>query len=195
MAQSLDKISYERRHMREVSALFEGALEHFKQNLGDPSEFYLACADYLIPSQQRLFAQDKRLGQVLKSRVDENDNENLARIDALERSLSISEEALRKFEIETETFRKAGHKGRRVFEEESQAYKDVMKNVLATQRHALIDLTSKFLKEEDWAYIADFGDDVLAHEKPRYERVTKARPEAIPFPSFPDGPPDPKTTA
>jgi len=181
--------------MREVSTLFEAALGNFKQESVDLTEFHLACADYLVPSQRRLFAQDKRLGNVLKSRVDKDDNENIARIGALERCLLISEEALEKFELATETYRQAGEKGRQAFEQKSEVYQDVMKNVLATQRHALIDLTSKFLKEKDWAYIADFGDDVLLQEKLRYERVVQAKPEAIPFPTFPDdGPPNLKNT-
>lgn len=176
MDSPLEKLRWERRRKLQVREAFRRGLEHFAATPGDPVDFYLAAAAYLIPAQRRLIDQDMRLAVLLKPRVPQSQVEDLAGIESLKGRLHQSDQALRAFEAATSRLRTARAAARAEFESASRAYIDFVVNVLGARSHSLRHLTTTLFSTDDWSHITGLTPEVLAEEERLFRAVRDIAP-------------------
>lgn len=179
MMKPLEVLQWERRRKLQVREAFRAGMTAFASLPDDPSGFYGACADYLVPAQRRLIDQDMRLANLIESRVPASQAEDHEKIAALKGRLQDSDMALRAFEAGARDLRQQGSAARGRFEAAARTYIDFVVNVLGARSHSLRHLTSTLLSEADWSYITGMTPELIAEEGELFERVRTTAPAGI----------------
>lgn len=176
MATAVELLRWERRRKMQVRESFSAGLAHFRSAGGDAEAFYHACIDYLVPGQQRLIDQDRRLVDLLAPRVPAAQQADHQAMQALRERLDLGAKTLKEFEAAAGQYRRAGRAGRADFEAAAARFLDVLVNVLGARSHSLRHLTSTLLSDEDWQHIVDSTPAFTAAEAAAFAAVTAAAP-------------------
>ena len=175
---SHQRVREERMRMSKVRRVLGLALEG-KAPVEDPVPLYLACADYLQHSLDRLHAQDHRLWERLDPHAGPDDVEFREKLDQLKARLGASEQALAGLVEAREALRAGGAAQRGAFEDEARAFLDVFLNVLAASRHSTLAEEEEKFAGADWDYVADNTAEAAARELRLFGQVEHAAPGAI----------------
>ncbi len=175
---SQQRVREERMRMSKVRRVLGVALDG-EASLEDPVPAYLACADYLKHSLERLHAQDHRLWERLNPHAGPDDIVFRQKLDHLKERLAASEQALAGLVAVRDSLRAQGASRRAAFEEEARAFLHVFLNILAASRHSTLAEEEEKFAGADWDYVADNNAEAAARELRLFEQVENAAPGVI----------------
>ena len=172
---SQQSVRQERMRMSRVRRVLGMALEG-EAPVEDPIPVYLASADYLEHSLNRLHAQDHRLWERLDPHAGPDDLEFREKLDHLKARLAASENALAGLVQARDALRADGAPQRAAFEHEARSFLDVFLNILAASRHSTLAEEEEKFAKADWEYVADSTAAASARELRLFEQVEAAAP-------------------
>ncbi len=175
---SHQRVREERMRMSKVRRILGMALDG-EAAVEDPIPVYLACADYLKHSLDRLHAQDHRLWERLDPHAGPDDTAFREKLDHLKERLAASEQALAGLVRARDALRSARAPRRADFEDEARAFLHVFLNILAASRHSTLAEEEEKFAGSDWDYVADNTAAAAARELRLFEQVDNAAPGAI----------------
>ena len=175
---SHQRVREERMRMSKVRRVLGVALDG-EAAVEDPIPAYLACADYLKHSLDRLHAQDHRLWERLDPHAGPDDAVFREKLDHLKARLAASEQALAGLVQARDALRAAGAPQRAAFEDEARAFLHVFLNILSASRHSTLAEEEEKFAGSDWDYVADNTAQAAARELELFEQVENAAPGVI----------------
>ncbi|MCY4165395.1 MAG: hypothetical protein OXF03_04520 [Gammaproteobacteria bacterium] len=178
IADSQQRVREERMRMSKVRRVLGAALDG-EAALADPIPAYLACADYLKHSLDRLHAQDHRLWQRLDPHAGPDNVAFRQKLDHLKERLAASEQALAGLVAARDALRGQGACRRAAFEKEARAFLHVFLNILAASRHSTLAEEEEKFAGADWDYVADHTAEAAARELRLFGQVENAAPGVI----------------
>jgi hypothetical protein len=170
------EIARERRRQIQVRKAFEAGLALAEQADRDLSAFYLACAEYMVFSMDRLHEQDQYIHDLLKQRIPIEDGDAHERLDVLEERQGKSRELMETFRHGMEKFRQAGRDGIQAFEKGARQFTAKFTSLLAPRKNPFHKHTDELFTEEDWVVIAGVSEDSLGREAELFVAVQRAAP-------------------
>ena len=173
------EIARERRRQIQVRKAFEQGLALAEQVEGDLTDFYLACAEYMVFSMDRLHEQDQYIHDSLKQRIPVEDADAHERLDVLQERQSKSRELMETFRQSMEKLRRAGRGGIHAFEQRARDFVDRFTSLLAPRKNPFHKHTDQLFSEEDWIVIAGVTEHSLGREAALYVAVQRSAPAGI----------------
>lgn len=171
-----ERIGNERRRLREIRMNMLAAIEQ-KAN-GDESfvPFYIASADYIDATMERLHEQDVKMGDMIREKADPAEDNIDEAIGQLEARLQGAKEHLKPFLAARDELREKGAAALDLFEHAGRVYSDF---IVANMGHhdASSELSAKLFSPADWEYMANITDDEVAKEQKLFERAAACKPE------------------
>lgn len=178
MTSLMERIGNERRRLRNVRQRMAAAIEA-KAN-GDEGfvPFYIAAADYIDETMQRLHEQDIKMGKMIVEKVDKVDDQIEQALKELDDRLEGAKAHLRPFLAARDSLREKGAEALEDFEAAAKKYSDF---IAANMGHhgSTNDLSAKLFKQEDWVYMAGISDEQSAQEEKLFDRVVETMPERV----------------
>ncbi len=178
MATLMERIANERRRLRFVRQRMAAGLEA-KAN-GDEAyvPFYVAVADYIDTTMQRLHEQDVKMGKMILEKVDEVDDAVEKALGELEERLEGAKAHLDPFLAARDELRERGAAALDKFEVVAKEYSDF---IAANMGHhgATNDLCAKLFSPADWEYMAGITDEQQTQDAELFQRVMKSSPDTV----------------
>jgi hypothetical protein len=144
--------------------------------------FYIAAADYIDATMQRVHEQDIKMGQMITDRVGELDDQIRQALGELDARLAGAKVQLEPFLAARDDLRERGSEALKGFEQAAQTYSDF---IVANMGHhgATNDLSVKLFTPDDWEYMAGISDEQSAHDEQLFNRVVATMPEGVAEPT------------
>jgi hypothetical protein len=171
------EIARERRRQIQVRKAFTTGLD--PQTRWDGHErtpFYLACADYLVFSMDRLHEQDQLIHDLLRERIPPEEREAHERLAALDERQRRSRELLGSFREAAGALAAARDAGLAAFEEEARAFIAAFGTLLQPRKNPFFRHTDRLFDDADWARIAGVTPESFAEEARLFARVRETAP-------------------
>jgi hypothetical protein len=173
-----ERIGNERRRLRLVRQRMAAGIE---AQAGDDAAyvpFYVAVADYIDTTMQRLHDQDVKMGNMIREKVDEVDVQVENALEELAERLRGAEAHLKPFLEARDELREKGIAALESFEAAGKAYSDF---IVANMGHhgATSDLSAKLFSLADWEHMAGITDAQQREDEELYQRVLDASPDAV----------------
>ncbi|MBL8224883.1 MAG: hypothetical protein JNM50_06100 [Chromatiales bacterium] len=175
----LETLRWERTRKLAVREAFRAGLAWHSGHAADPVPFYRACAAYLVPAQQRLIDQDRRLADLLAPRVPAEAAADHAGIESLRERLVAAGRSLQEFAAACDRLERDGADARPGFEAAAAEWLDFVINVLGARSHSLRHLTTTLFSPADWDVIAGITPAVLAAEEAAFAEVVATAPPGL----------------
>jgi len=173
-----ERIGNERRRLREVRLKMVAAIE--AQAGGDEAyvPFYVAVADYIDATMQRLHDQDIKMRNMIVEKVEQVDDSVEKALGELDERLDGAKAKLVPFLEARDALRKTGAEALEKFEQVGQEYSDF---VVANMGHhgATTDLAAKLFSPADWEYMAGISDEQAQQDEDLFQRVVDASPDTV----------------
>jgi hypothetical protein len=173
-----ERIANERRRLRLVRMKMVGAIE--AQAKGDESyvPFYVAAADYIDSTMQRLHEQDVKMRNMIIEKVGEIDDNVEKALGELDERLEGAKAHLKPFLEARDALKESGAEALERFEKIGKEYSDF---IVANMGHhgGTTDLAAKLFSPSDWEYMADVTDEQLQQDDDLFERVEQASPDSV----------------
>ncbi len=179
MKSAIESIMNERGRLRTAHEMLNAALaEEVRDEAFVP--FYIAVADYMEISMDRLHKQDVKMLQRLGEAVDPTDAEAEEIIAEVYRRLDGNQAHLQNFLACRADLQSEGASAVDRFEAVSRDYIDFIHNRMG--HHApSTDLARQIFVEDDWVAIADIDQGYFRKEEALYESVLQTRPGSVPL--------------
>ncbi len=178
MASLMERIGEERRRLRSVRLRMVAAVE--KQAGGDAAfvPFYVAAADYIDVTMQRVHEQDVKMGEMIVEKVGEPDDQVRQALKELDERLDTAKQQLEPFLAARDTLREQGGEALQNFESAAKTYSDF---IVANMGHhgSTNDLSVKLFSPADWEYMAGITDEQSAYDERLYGRVVETTPKGV----------------
>lgn len=168
------EVARERRRQMQVRGAFVAGLQH--GGSAQRMTFLLACADYLLFALDRLYAQDRLLGELLRERLAPGESEARAQVAEVTARLDAGRarvEALRRLADE---LRRDGLRGLPRFEAGAREFTASFDNEMKAHRNPLSLHTDRLLLEPDWERVAGVTPESLAREEQLFAAVRASAP-------------------
>ncbi len=177
-----ERVAAERRRLRSVRQKLSAAVAQTSGGEESYVPFYIAIADYIEAAMERLHAQDIKMGDMIREKVetvDENVKQALAELDE---RLAGNQEHLQRFLEASEALKREGAAAIERFEAVSKAYTDY---ITANMGHhgGTTDLAAKLFSTDDWEYMAGVTDEDMQREKELYAHVEETTPDDLEVPA------------
>jgi hypothetical protein len=176
-----ERVAGERRRLKSVREALTTAVARKAQ--GDPAfvPYYLAIADYLKTSMDRLHAQDVKMGNLIRERLKSPTEAEMRALAELDERLAGNQRHLTAFVAARDSLRRDGAVAVPQFEAVSAAYTSY---IVASMGHhgGSTDLAARLLSAVDWEYMAGITPAETATEQELYGRVFAAQPPALASP-------------
>lgn len=178
MTTLMERIGNERRRLRGVRQRMAAALE--KKANGDEKfvPFYIAAADYIDVTMQRLHDQDVKMGKMVVEKVDKVDDAVKEMMEELERRLEGAKAHLKPFLAARDQLREKGASALENFESAAKEYSDFIAANMGHQR-STNDIAGKIFTPADWEYMAGVSDEQQAQEQALYKQVVESMPANV----------------
>lgn len=173
------EIGRERRRMIQVRKAFETCLAQRDDDAHDPTDFYLACGDYIVWTMARLHDQDQRIHDLLKERLDPGLTDVHEQLAGLNDRQAKSRAFTAEFQQAVTALRNVGPSGRSEFETAAQAFVDLFTTLMAPRKNPFQEHTDVLFTDSDWIDIAGVSNESLAEEQELYELVEATAPAGI----------------
>ena len=173
------EIGRERIRQIQVRKAFEEGLALADRLDQDLTEFYLACAEYMVFSMDRLHDQDQNIHDLLRRRIPVEDADAHERLDVLQERQGKSRELMETFHRSLDKLRQAGQKGVAAFEDGARKFLDKFTSLLAPRKNPFHKHTDELFSDEDWVIIAGVTEDSLGREVELYVAVQRTAPAGV----------------
>ncbi len=181
MSSLREKIAAERRRLREVRQKLSAAVS--QGAAGDPAwvPFYLAVADYMQASMERLHAQDVKMGNMIREKLGELDAAAEQALAELDERLAGAGQRLQQLLAARDRLAADGVAALPEFEVAAREFTDF---IVANMGHhgATTELAARLFSPADWEYMAGISDAERAREVELFERVTATTPDNLQLP-------------
>ncbi len=173
------EIARERRRQIQVRKAFEAGLLLAEQAESDLTDFYLACAEYMVFSMDRLHDQDQLIHDFLKDRIPVEEADAHERLDTLSERQGKSRALMETFREGMDSLKRTGRQGLAAFEEGARKFADKFTSLLAPRKNPFHKHTDELFTDEDWVVIAGVSEDSLATEQLLFIAVKQTAPAEI----------------
>lgn len=163
----------------QIRAAFEAGLALRARPGLELTEFFLACAAYIVFSMDRLHHQDQVIHDLLKERISTEDTTAHERLDILDDRQRRSRELVENFQTAA---RELGNKGpdvRDAFEAAAIEFTSAFSSLMAPRKNPFQKYTDVLFTDEDWQLIALVSDESRSIEHNLYSAVQASSPENV----------------
>ena len=173
-----ERIGNERRRLRSVRQSMVAAIEDETPSDDTYVPFYVAIADYIDETMKRLHEQDVKMGNMIRDKVDEVDDQVEKALGELERRLVGAKAHLDPFLEARDALKDKGSEALDHFEVAAKKYSDF---IVANMGHhdATTDLSTKLFNLSDWEYMAGITADQQAEEENLFQQVSATTPDSL----------------
>lgn len=173
-----ERIANERRRLREVRLRMVAAIE--EQAKGDEAyvPFYVAAADYIDATMQRLHEQDMKMRDMIVEKIEKMDEGVEKALSELDERLEGARAQLQPFLEARDALREAGVEALEKFEQIAKQYSDF---IVANMGHhgATTDLAAKLFSPADWEYMAGITKEQQKQDEDLFKRVVETSPDTV----------------
>jgi len=182
MTTLMERIGNERRRLRSVRQRMAAAIGVQANGNEAFVPFYVAAADYIDATMQRVHEQDIKMGKMIVEKADEVDDHIKQALKELDDRLIGAKAHLEPFLAARDALRERGVEALKDFEAAAQTYSDF---VVANMGHhgSTSDLSVKLFSPADWEYMAGISDEQSAQEQSLFGRVADTMPEGVAEPT------------
>ena len=170
------EIGRERRRYVQVRKTFEAGLTS-AEDVG--SDFYLACAAYMVSSMDRLHEQDQQIHDRLAAKIPPEEKDAHERLAELQERQQKSRKLMARFADCAKELRSADTDNLQTFEKRAREFTEKFNALMAPRKNPFHEHTDRLFSDSDWETIAGVSKQSLATEKQLYEAVSLAAPLAI----------------
>ena len=173
-----ERIAGERRRLRLVRQKMVGAIEDGVQSDDKYVPFYVATADYIDATMQRLHEQDVKMRDMIVEKVGEIDDSVEQALSELDARLEGAKAHLEPFLQARDALVEKGAEALADFEKIGKEYSDF---IVANMGHhgATANLAAKLFSPGDWEYMAGITDEQQAQDQDLFQRVVDLAPESV----------------
>ena len=173
-----ERIGNERRRLRTVRQNMIAAIEQGSKGDEAYIPFYVAVADYIDATMQRLHVQDVKMGEMIREKVESVDAGVEKALAELEERLKGASEHLEPFLAARDALKKEGRVALERFEKAGKKYSDF---VVANMGHhgATTDLSTKLFSTTDWEYMAGITDEEIERDANLFDAVQGNIPDSL----------------
>lgn len=176
-----ERIAGERRRLRKVRQKLSAAVEQTARGNAAWAEFYAAVGDYMEASMERLHAQDVKMGDMIRDKVEEIDAGVQKALDELDERLTGNQQRLDELLKARDALRERGTAAIGLFESAAREFTDfIVRNM--GHHGATTELAARLFKPEDWEAMAGITDAAIAREVALFEKVESATPADLRMP-------------
>jgi TolA-binding protein len=177
-----ERIAGERRRLRSVRQKLSAAVEQTAGGNAEWASFYEAVGDYMEAAMARLHAQDVKMGDMIRDKVERVDEKVQKALDELDERLSGNQRRLDELLAARDELQERGTQAIERFESAAREFTDfIVRNM--GHHGATTELAGKLFKPADWEYMAGITDEAMAHEVALYERVETTTPADLEVPA------------
>ena len=179
MPESRAAIGRERRRMIQIRSAFEAGVERATSAGSDLTEFYLACAAYIVCSMDRLHFQDQVIHDLLAERIPGDDTEAHRRLAVLDERQNNSRALVEEFQFATDALRTAGRPGCEIFQAAAKHFIDTFNSTMEARRNPFESYTNQLFSDADWVDVAASSEAADEMEANLYNAVRRSAPDGI----------------
>ena len=178
MATLEERIASERKRLRSVRERMMTGIE--RKSKGDPDyvPFYIAAANYIEETMQRVHEQDVKMEQLIRERVDKIDDSVEEALGELNDRLDGAKKHLKPFVAARDALIEKGEEALEIFEREGKVYSDFIAQNMG-HHPPTANLGAKHFSPDDWAYMAGATDEEIAKEEALYDKFDEATPDDV----------------
>lgn len=185
MQKSRAEVARERRRQMQVRKAFEAGLAAKDWGGSDPVAFYLACADYLKWSMDRLHDQDQIIHDLLSERIAADEKDAHERLAVLNARQQRSRDLMATFMRAADALRAAGRGGLPAFQAAAREFTDTFKSLLQPRKNPFFRHTDVLFTDADWERVAGVTSGSIAEEHELFATVQKTAPAGVDPDQFP----------
>lgn len=178
MTTLMERIGNERKRLKSVRMNMLAAIE--QKSSGDKAyvPFYIAAANYIDATMQRVHVQDVKMDEMIRDKVETMDASVEKALAELAARLDGAKEHLKPFLGARDALKDKGGEALDLFETEGKKYSDF---IVANMGHhpPTADLGAKLFSVEDWEYMAGITDEDVDRETALFNRVQETTPDSI----------------
>ena len=178
MTTLMERIGNERRRLRNVRQRMAAAIEAGANGNEEFVPFYVAAADYIDQTMQRLHDQDVKMGKMIVEKVERVDDNVKQALKELDARLEGAKQHLEPFLAARDALRERGSAALEDFEKAARTYSDF---IVANMGHHGVtnDLSVKLFSRDDWEYMAGISDEQSARDERLFNAVVETMPEGV----------------
>ncbi len=182
MTELRERIAGERRRLRTVRQKLSAAVAQGARGNEKWLPFYVAVADYMEAAMGRLHAQDEKMGDMIRDKVERMDESVTTALGELHERLSGNKVRLDALLLARDGLKRNGSDELGDFEAAAKEFTDF---IVANMGHhgATTDISAKLFSPADWEYMAGITDAEMAREVELFERVEEATPADLNLPA------------
>ncbi len=177
-----ERIGGERRRLQSVRKKLSAAVAQGASGNSDWAPFYVAVGDYMEASIGRLLAQDKKMGEMIREKVETIDDDVKQALSALHKNLTALTERLNRMLAARDTLRNGDIAQLTEFEDAGRALTDYIVANLGHQDGGSNNLAGELFDQKDWEYMAGITDEDMAREVSLFEQVNATTPSDLVLP-------------
>lgn len=176
-----ERIAGERRRLRTVRQKLSAAVAQTAQGNPDWAPFYAAVGDYMEASMARLHAQDVKMGDMIREKVERVDDKVQQALDELDERLAGNQQRLDELLGARDALKAQGAAAIEKFETAAREFTDfIVRNM--GHHGGTTDLAGKLFKPADWEFMAGITDEAMAREVALFEKVQATTPAELELP-------------
>lgn len=181
MTTLMERIGNERRRLRSVRQNMIAAIEQKARGDETYVPFYIAAADYIDATMQRVHIQDVKMEDMIREKIETMDAGVEKALAELQARLIGAKEHLKPFLAARDALMEKGCEALEGFEKEGQEYSEF---IVANMGHhgPTADLGARLFSGEDWEYMAGITDTDVEREAALFARVQETIPGDVKTP-------------
>lgn len=181
MTALMERIGNERRRLRNVRQNMLAAIEQKSQGNEAYVPFYIAAANYIDATMQRVHIQDVKMDDMIREKVETMDADVEQALAELDDRLTGAKEHLIPFLAARDALIESGREALELFEKEGKEYSDF---IVSNMGHhpPTADLGAKLFSAEDWEYMAGITDEDVERETALFDSVQETLPGDVKVP-------------
>ncbi len=182
MTELRERIAGERRRLRTVRQKLSAAVAQGAQGNDQWLPFYIAVGDYMEAAMGRLHAQDEKMGDMIREKVERMDESVTTALGELHDRLSGNQVRLDALLQARDGLQQKATQGLDAFEAAAKEFTDF---IVANMGHhgATTDISAKLFSPADWEYMAGITPAEMAREVELFERVEAVTPDNLKLPA------------
>ena len=177
-----ERIGGERRRLHSVRLKLSAAVAQGASGDTDWTPFYIAVGDYMGASIGRVLAQDIKMGDLVREKVEVVDENVTAALAALDQTMSDLGQRLNGLLAARDNLRSDGDGALTEFEDAGRELTDYIVANLGHQTGGVSGLARELFGPDDWEYMAGITDEDMAREVEFFEQVNSTTPANLELP-------------
>jgi hypothetical protein len=179
MLTARQEIARERRRQIQVRKAFEAGLGVEAWAGRSAAAFFLACAEYLAWSMDRLHRQDQVIHDLLSERIPPQEADAHERLAVLNERQARSRTLVAEFSKAADALRESGGRALQPFEAAARQFTETFCSLLQPRKNPFFRHTDQLFTDSDWNDIADVTPQSLDEEQRLFTTVQRTAPPGV----------------